>query len=247
MPCALPPNTAMNSGPGSVLLPESHATPVPPYCRVAPAHLPTRPLRPAPQALGLLALKLLVLGPLQLACAAVCRLSAEAAMSLLLLALCPVVSTCTRAWHAALILFPENVATPGCWSKESARRMLAHLVCPVVGTCTCAWHDSLVVQSWLHKAGGGAGSAGPVQARLVPVAVALLDVSVMVIPRRHTLTPPLPSAPRCTLPPGEHLVRNCVAVRARGRHRHRRHHQRHRAAGPCGAHRPGAAQGHGAV
>lgn len=59
-----------------------------------PEHLSTRSLCPVPQALGLLALKLLVLGPLQLACAAVCRLSAEAAMSLLLLALCPVVSTC---------------------------------------------------------------------------------------------------------------------------------------------------------
>ncbi len=43
------------------------------------------------QAGGLVVLKLVVLGPLQLACAAACEIEAEAAMSLLLLALCPVV------------------------------------------------------------------------------------------------------------------------------------------------------------
>nr|ARO50094.1 hypothetical protein [Yamagishiella unicocca] len=42
---------------------------------------------------GLLLLKLLLLGPLQLACAAVCGLAADAGISLLLLALCPVAST----------------------------------------------------------------------------------------------------------------------------------------------------------
>ncbi|KAG2450686.1 hypothetical protein HYH02_004525 [Chlamydomonas schloesseri] len=45
------------------------------------------------RAIGMLALKLLVLGPLQLACAAVCGMTAPAAMSLLMLALCPVAST----------------------------------------------------------------------------------------------------------------------------------------------------------
>ncbi|KAG2438062.1 hypothetical protein HXX76_005672 [Chlamydomonas incerta] len=45
------------------------------------------------RAIGMLALKLFVLGPLQLACAAVCGMSAPAAMSLLMLALCPVAST----------------------------------------------------------------------------------------------------------------------------------------------------------
>ncbi|EFJ47638.1 hypothetical protein VOLCADRAFT_91985 [Volvox carteri f. nagariensis] len=45
------------------------------------------------QAGGLLLVKLVVLGPMQLACAAACGMEAAAAMSLLLLALCPVAST----------------------------------------------------------------------------------------------------------------------------------------------------------